>query len=158
MNKRQAKKAARNVSETNTYAGYLNKYKAEKRYLADRGFNIPQTPLTEREWEARYKAFYNTRKREIAKGKRKNIGDINKKIVDEQYYFLSDKQAESLMDFLRQTAPNKHFTLTEIKLDVYGFTDPASGLVAMEGRKLREMGLSSKETSILIGQRFFGSV
>ena len=159
MSKRlQKKKAAMNTRTevVATYKDYKNRFRKAVKNLKNQGYDTTETPLSQTEWEARYKAHYNTRRREIEKGKREEMGNINSKLVEEQLYVFSGKQAEGIRSYLLENAPDVKISKTALKLDVMDFYGNES-VIAAEASQLRQQGLRGKEISLYIGQRFFGS-
>ena len=58
-------------------------------------------PLTYREYIEIYTEEKNDRLKEIKKGERKSLGNINSKIISDQVYELSEKQAYSIFDYMK---------------------------------------------------------
>lgn len=58
-------------------------------------------PLTYREYREIYFEEKNDRLKEIEKGKRKSLGNINAKIISDQVYELSEKQAYAIFDYMK---------------------------------------------------------
>ena len=101
----QAKRA---VKKYNTY---VKKLEERKRFIRLRGYEpyskllpsgkLTSDKLTYKQWRTIYTEELNDRKKEIAEGERKSIGDINAKIISGQVYELSEAQAKSIFDYLR---------------------------------------------------------
>ena len=58
-------------------------------------------PLTYREYVEIYAEEKNDRVKEIEKGERKSLGNINAKIISDQVYELSEKQAYAIFDYMK---------------------------------------------------------
>ena len=58
-------------------------------------------PLTYREFTEIYAEERNDRVKEIEKGERRSLGNITAKIISDQVYELSEKQAYSIFDYMK---------------------------------------------------------
>ena len=92
------------------YNAYRKAHKARIAALRKRGlepyYNATtgddgSIPLTYREYKEIYMEEYNDRSKEVKKGERKSLGNINSKIISDQVYELSEKQAYSIFDYMR---------------------------------------------------------
>ena len=75
-------------------------------------------PLSYREYKEIYAEERNDRLKEIEKGERASIGDINAKIISDQVYELSEEQAYAIFDYMKTLSPeereNLHFSYKNI--------------------------------------------
>ena len=94
-------------------------------------------PLTYREYKEIYAEEKNDRLKEIEKGKRKSIGNINSKIISDQVYELSERQAYSIFDYMK-TLPDEE----RAKLNI-NFRNINSAIM-----KIREGIFVSKDLSL----------
>lgn len=58
-------------------------------------------PLSYREYKEIYSEERNDRLKEIEKGERTSLGDINAKIISDQVYELSEEQAYAIFDYMK---------------------------------------------------------
>ena len=100
----KAKRTVRN------YNSYLKAHRRRIEQLRDRGlepyYNAStgedgSIPLTYREYKEIFAEERNDRLKEIEKGERKSIGNINAKIISDQVYELSEKQAYAIFDYMK---------------------------------------------------------
>ena len=101
-------KAKRSVKRYNAYVKSLEE---RKRLMRLRGYEpyskvLPtgkttSDKLTYNQWRTIYAEELNDRIKEIASGERKTIGNINSKIISDQVYELSEKQAKSIFEYMR---------------------------------------------------------
>ena len=112
----KAKRLVRN------YNSYLKAHRKRVEQLKSRGlkpyFNEStkedgSKPLTYREYKEIFYEERNDRVKEIEEGKRKSLGNINSKIISDQVYELSEKQAYSIFDYMK--------TLSEEERKALGF-------------------------------------
>lgn len=103
--RRWSGKAKRNVKR---YNSYLKAFKVRTNKMLKAGLTpYEDTPLTYREYKEIYTEEYNDRIKEIAKGERKSFGNINAKIISDQVYELSEKQAYSIFDYMKTLSPEE---------------------------------------------------
>lgn len=126
-------------------------------------------PLTYREYKEIYAEERNDRLKEIEKGERSSIGDINAKIISDQVYELSEEQAYAIFDYMKTLSPEEraelNFSYKNInkaiaKIRQGDFVKEDLGLwdiIQQERDRLFAQGLSKKEVKHAISQTFFGS-
>ena len=64
-------------------------------------------PLTYREFNEIYAEERNDRLKEIERGERASLGDINAKIISDQVYELSEEQAYAIFDYMKSLSPEE---------------------------------------------------
>ncbi len=64
-------------------------------------------PLTYRQYKEIYAEEKNDRLKEIEKGERASLGDINAKIISDQVYELSEEQAYAIFDYMKGLSPEE---------------------------------------------------
>ena len=99
--------AKRNVKR---YKAYVKSLKARVKEMRKRGLEpyydpltktSGETPLSYRDFNEIYIEERNDRLKEIEKGERKSLGNISSKIISDQIYELSEKQAYSIFDYMK---------------------------------------------------------
>lgn len=60
-----------------------------------------QIPLTYKEYRALYAEERNDRLKDIEKGRRSSIGNINAKLISDQVYELSEEKAYAIFDYMK---------------------------------------------------------
>ena len=84
------------------YNSYVKEFKKRSTAMKERGLKpYEEKQLTYKEYRTIYAAEKNDRLAEIKKGERKTLGDINSKIVSDQIYELSEKQAYAIYDYIK---------------------------------------------------------
>ena len=84
------------------YNSYRRAFKARVQKLRDQDLEpYESTPLSYREYKEIYTEEKNDRTKEIEKGERKSLGNINAKIISDQVYELSEKQAYSIFEYMK---------------------------------------------------------
>ena len=68
-------------------------------------------PLTYREFVEIYAEEKNDRMKEIERGERKSLGNINAKIISDQVYELSEKQAYAIFDYMKTLSDEERASL-----------------------------------------------
>ena len=105
--RRWSGKAKRTVR---SYNSYLKAHKKRVEQLRNKGlepyYNAStgedgSKPLTYREYKEIFVEERNDRLKEIEKGERKSLGNINAKIISDQVYELSEKQAYAIFDYMK---------------------------------------------------------
>lgn len=126
-------------------------------------------PLSYREYKEIYAEERNDRIREIEKGERSRIGDVNAKIISDQVYELSDKQAYAIFDYMKTLSPEERESLdfdtrninkAIAKIRQGEFVSEDLGLwdvIRNERERLFADGLKKDEVRHKISQTFFGS-
>ena len=137
--RRWSGRAKRNVKN---YNSYLRAHRKRIALMEQKGltpYANPATgedgtiPLTYREYKEIYLEERNDRLKEIEKGERKSLGNINAKIISDQVYELSEKQAYSIFDYMK--------TLTDEERQKIGFNYKNINVAIMkirEGTFVRE--------------------
>lgn len=162
-----AKNKRINKGPKNTYEDYQRKFYTAREQLKSKGHQMYDNyVLSKAEWEAMVKAHENTMKREIARGERKEMGDINKLIVKQQTYQYSARQAEIYQQQLILSG-EAYRTKEEIRLGMFaaeglqGFYDMLDteykNLVNEEIARTGNKKGAGKSAKLLISQRYFGS-
>ena len=126
-------------------------------------------PLSYREYKEIYTEERNDRLKEIEKGERSSIGNLNAKIISDQVYELSEDQAYAIFDYMKTLSPEekealdfsyKNINAAIAKIRQGEFVKEELGLwdiIASEREKLFAEGLSKAEVKHRISQTFFGS-
>ena len=126
-------------------------------------------PLTYREYKEIYAEEKNDRLKEIEKGERSSLGDINAKIISDQVYELSEEQAYAIFDYMKTLSPEeraelnfsyKNINAAIAKIRQGEFVKEELGLwdiIQAEREKLFAKGLTKNEVKHAISQTFFGS-
>lgn len=146
-------------SPKNTYEDYKRKFYTNREKLKQRGQEMfDNYVLSKVEWEALAKAHENTMKREIAKGERKEIGDINAIIVRQQTYEYSQRQAEVYRRELMR-AGEAYRTIEEVMLGKFSKValDDFYEKLEEEYREYVAAGVSGKTAKLAISHKYFGS-
>ena len=124
-------------------------------------------PLTYREYVEIYAEEKNDRMKEIEKGERKSLGNINSKIISDQVYELSEKQAYAIFDYMK-TLPEeerkslkfnyKNINTAIMKIREGGFVRDDLGLwdlIKARRKELFEMGKKKAEVAEIVSNEFF---
>ena len=126
-------------------------------------------PLTYREYKEIYTEERNDRLKEIEKGERASLGDINAKIISDQVYELSEEQAYAIFDYMKTLSPEervelgfsyKNINKAIAKIRQGDFVREELDLwdiIKEEREKLFASGLKRSEVAKRISQTFFGS-
>lgn len=149
------------------YNRYKKAYLKRKEVLNRSGYEMYDEMLSKTEYREIRLATINDRKREIAAGERKSIGNINAAIVSDQAYELSEKSAYAIFDFLETKRD---------ELDIEYDTRNINKLIMKirEGSWLKEdvglwdlireyradlfsQGMTAAEVRHTVSQTFFGS-
>ena len=102
------------------YNAYLRAHNARVKSLEKRGLEPYYNestgengaiPLTYREYKEIYLEEKNDRLKAIAEGKRSSIGNINAKIISDQVYELSEKQAYAIFDYMKTLSDDEKNSL-----------------------------------------------
>lgn len=105
----------------NQYADYKKKYFARQELLSSRGLDMADpNPLTFRDYISQRKEKINDLKIDIAEGRRKTVGDVNRELVSDQAYELSQRKAEVLLDYFAKNEPQ---VLDELEIPYYRYYD-----------------------------------
>lgn len=152
------------------YRAYRRNFDKRVNMMIDNGITpYDAIPLSYREYKEIYTEERNDRVKEVELGERRSIGNINAKIISDQVYELSEKQAYSIFDYMKTLSPEEraqiNFSFKNInsaiaKIRQGEFVKEELGLwniIELEREKLFESGLSSKEVAKRISHTFFGS-
>lgn len=110
----KAKRTVRN------YNSYLKAHRKRIEQLRARGLEPyynestgedGSIPLTYREYKEIFAEERNDRIKEIEKGERKSLGNINAKIISDQVYELSEKQAYAIFDYMKTLSEEERKSL-----------------------------------------------
>lgn len=152
------------------YNAYRRNFNKRVNKMIDSGLTpYDAIPLPYREYKAFYVEYYNDRKKEVEKGERSSIGDVNAKIISDQVYELSEEQAYAIFKYMKTLSPEEraelNFSYRNInaaiaKIREGQFVKEELGLwdiIKDERERLFAEGLSKKEVGKRIAQTFFGS-
>lgn len=126
-------------------------------------------PLSYREYKEIYAEERNDRIKEIEKGERSRIGDVNAKIISDQVYELSEEQAYAIFDYMKTLSPEERQSLdfdtrninkAIAKIRQGEFVSEDLGLwdiIREERDRLLSAGMKKDEVRHKISQTFFGS-
>jgi len=89
------------VGRKSDYKAYIKYYNELKQKMNKQGFHMYEKKLTKREWENYHTAMKNDRLDEIAEGKRKIVGNINRDLAKMQQWEFSSKQAHAMQESLK---------------------------------------------------------
>lgn len=154
------KRALKNRVET------LRKKGIEPYYNAKTGED-GSVPLTYRQYVEIYREEKNDRVKEIESRKRKSLGNINSKIISDQVYELSEKQAYSIFDYLK-TLPEeekealdfnyKNINTAIMKIREGTFVRKDLGLwekIKARRKELFELGYNKTKVAEIVSNQFF---
>ena len=109
----------------------------------------------------------NTLKERIRRGERKSVGDVNKALVSEQAYELSEEQGYAIFNFLKENADkygieystkNINSILIQIRQGEWLREEVGLWDLIRDYRKdLFSQGLSKEEVRQQVSSTFFGS-
>lgn len=126
-------------------------------------------PLSYREYKEIYAEERNDRVKEVERGERSSIGDINAKIISDQVYELSEEQAFAIFDYMKTLSPeeraelnfsykNINAAIAKIRQGDFVREDlDLWDIIREERERLFASGLDKKEVAHKISQTFFGS-
>lgn len=97
------------------YNKYKELYKKKKAVLARKGFEMADDLYTFTQYKENVLEMRNTLKIRVAKGRIKRIGSVNAALVNDQAYELSEEQAYSIFDFLKQNREKYDIDVSFIK-------------------------------------------
>ncbi len=90
------------------YNAYRRSFEKRTNRMIEQGLTpYDAIPLTYREYKEIYSEERNDRLKEIEKGERASIGDINAKIISDQVYELSEEQAYAIFDYMKSLSPEE---------------------------------------------------
>ena len=122
LSQSKSAKASRKHRRLRTqYEDYLKKYKARKNLLHERGLEMADPNyLSFRDYKSQRIEKINDLKIDIKEGKRRSIGDVNRELVSDQAYELSQRKAEVLLDYFAKNEPE---ILDELGIPYYRYYD-----------------------------------
>ena len=152
------------------YNSYRRNFEKRVDKMLDAGLTpYDAIPLSYREYKVIYTEEKNDRAKEVEKGERASIGDINAKIISDQVYELSEEQAFAIFDYMKTLSPEeraelgfsyKNINAAIAKIRQGEFVKEELGLwdiIAAERQRLFAEGLDKKQVKERISQTFFGS-
>ena len=90
------------------YNAYRRSFEKRTNKMIDQGLTpYDAIPLTYREFNEIYAEERNDRLKEIERGERASLGDINAKIISDQVYELSEEQAYAIFDYMKSLSPEE---------------------------------------------------
>lgn len=90
------------------YNAYRRSFEKRTNRMIEQGLTpYDAIPLTYREYKEIYSEERNDRLKEIEKGERASLGDINAKIISDQVYELSEEQAYAIFDYMKSLSPEE---------------------------------------------------
>lgn len=90
------------------YRAYRRELEARADKMIEKGLTpFDAIPLSYREYKEQYLMYLNDRQKEIEKGERRSVGNINAKIVSDQVYELSEDQAYAIFDYIKKMDPEE---------------------------------------------------
>ena len=123
--------------------------------------------LNYREYKYIYGEELNDRIKEVERGERKSLGNINTKIISDQVYELSEKQAYSIFDYMKTLSEEerikigfnyKNINTAIMRIREGKFVREDLGLwdIIRERRKeLFDQGLNKNEVRTIVSNEFF---
>lgn len=162
-------------TKSHSYKWWAKKYRQYKRDYykrVDRMIEEGLTPYSAEPEEYKYfKIAYaaerNDRMDDIAAGRRKSMGDINKTLISNGVYEISEKQAYAIFDYMKTLSPEErkalNFSYRNIntaiaKIRTGEFVSEDLGLwdlIKERRAQLFQNGYSKKEVKEIISQEFF---
>lgn len=150
------------------YNSYLNSFRKRVKLMRERGL----TPFDSKELDYReYKELYteerNDRLKEIKSGERSSLGNINSKIISDQVYELSEKQAYSIFDYMKTLSDEerkrigfnyKNVNTAIMKIREGSFVRQDLSLwdkIKARRKELFESGKSKADVTDIISSEFF---
>lgn len=124
-------------------------------------------PLTYRQYVEIYGEEKNDRVKEIESGKRKSLGNINSKIISDQVYELSEKQAYSIFDYLKTLSEEerealdfnyKNINTAIMKIREGSFVRKDLGLwekIKARRKELFDLGYDKTQVANIVSNQFF---
>ena len=90
------------------YNAYRRSFEKRTNKMIDQGLTpYDAIPLTYREFNEIYAEERNDRLKEIERGERASLGDINAKIISDQVYELSEEQSYAIFDYMKSLSPEE---------------------------------------------------
>ena len=97
------------------YNKYKQLYMKKKAVLERKGYEMADDLYTFTQYKENVLEMRNTLKIRVAKGRIKTIGSVNAALVNDQAYELSEEQAYSIFDFLKQNREKYDIDVSFIK-------------------------------------------
>lgn len=97
------------------YNKYKQLYMKKKAVLERKGYEMADDLYTFTQYKENVLEMRNTLKIRVAKGRIKRIGSVNAALVNDQAYELSEEQAYSIFDFLKQNRKKYDIDVSFIK-------------------------------------------
>ena len=152
------------------YRAYRRSFEKRTNRMLEQGLTpYDAIPLTYREYKEIYVEERNDRLKEIEKGERASIGDINSKIISDQVYELSEEQAYAIFDYMKTLSPeereelnfsykNINAAIAKIRQGEFVREDlDLWDIIRNERDRLFASGMNKKDVAKQISQTFFGS-
>ena len=150
-----------------SYNKYVELYRKREAMLDERGYEMYDEMLTFTEYKTAAPEMRNTLKERIRRGERKSVGDVNKALVSEQAYELSEEQGYAIFNFLKENADkygieystkNINSILIQIRQGEWLREEVGLWDLIRDYRKdLFSQGLSKEEVRQQVSSTFFGS-
>ena len=160
----QAKRSVRR------YNSYLKSFEKRTSKMIEQGLTpYDGIALSYREYKEIYAEERNDRLKEVEKGERASLGDINAKIISDQVYELSEQQSYAIFDYMKTLSPeereelgfsyrNINTAIAKIRQGEFVREDlDLWEIIRSEREKLFAEGLKKTEVAKRISQTFFGS-
>ena len=94
------------------YNAYRKSFDTRVNKMLEQGLTpYDAIPLTYREYKEIYAEERNDRIKEVEKGERASLGNINAKIISDQVYELSEEQAYAIFDYMKTLSPEERAQL-----------------------------------------------
>ena len=124
MAKKSSKKRSQALLWSKRYKKFKANYYQQEKLVNEKGFSTyiqreGQPILTKTEFKEKYIALLNDRKKEIALGKRKTVGNLEKALSSMQVYEHSEDKAYAILNFLKTHKDTDEFELTTYAGIVY---------------------------------------
>lgn len=132
------------------YDSYVKAYLKKQESLRKKGLQMYDSMYSKSQFEYMYEATRNDLKREVAKGKRKVIGNVTQTMVSEQAYEYTQKQGTALKKYAEATG--QKLSVSQIRAGLLDW-----GQLKEYQAELKSQGFSGKEINEMVGQAYFGS-
>ena len=147
----------RRVGRPSSYKAYSDYYDKVAREMAAKGREMADSKYNEDEWAHAHQALTNDRKEDMKLRGRKKVGNVNRDLVNNQRWKLSEDQARARMEAAKRTP----FSETG-KVNIWdirsGKVDPVDWDIIDSYRTIKKAeGLDNATVRRLISQEFFGS-
>lgn len=152
------------------YNSYRKSFQKRTDRMIEQGLTpYDAIPLSYREYKEIYAEERNDRIKEVERGERASLGDINAKIISDQVYELSEEQAYAIFDYMKTLSPEEradlNFSYRNINAAIAKIRQGEFvreeldlwDIIRDERERLFASGLNKKEVAKKISQTFFGS-